>query len=81
MKRMKLKLELLQVESFEVQRQGRLMRGTVRANVFEPFYRDIPHDESNALACATGGYNYCAAPSYGCVVVTEGCYYEVTPLC
>jgi len=77
-KRTKLKIELLQVESFLPQESGSTLRGTVRGNVFN---RDIPHDDSNALACATGGYNYCAAETYGCVEVTGGCYYEMTPLC
>jgi hypothetical protein len=57
------------------------VRGTVRANVFEPFYRDMYHDESNALACASDFYHQCGGGTDGCVVVTEGCYYEVTPLC
>jgi hypothetical protein len=81
MKRMKLKVEALQVESFVPESGTRGPRGTVHANEFEPFNRDIPHDDSNALACATGGYNYCAADTYGCVEVTTGCYYEITSLC
>jgi hypothetical protein len=78
MKKIKLELEALRVESFEAGAAGDLARGTVQAHVFN---RDIPHDDSNALACGTGGYNYCAQPSYGCVEATSGCYYEITPLC
>jgi hypothetical protein len=78
MKRVKLKIEALEVESFQADAGERMPRGTVVANVFN---RDIPHDDSNALACGTGGYNYCAAETYGCVEVTGGCYYEITSLC
>jgi hypothetical protein len=67
MKKIKLELDALQVESFEAGTADRAVKGTVHANVFN---RDIPHYESEGLACATNGFNYCAAPSYGCVEVS-----------
>jgi hypothetical protein len=78
MKKIKLELDALRVESFEAGTADRVLKGTVHANVFN---RDIPHDDSNALARGTGGYNYCAAHTHGCVEVTGGCNYQITPLC
>jgi hypothetical protein len=80
MKKVKLEIEALRVESFEAGAAEHMPRGTVHANRIEQLRDDIPHDESQ-LACATNGYNYCAAETYGCVVATEGCYYVITSLC
>ena len=80
MKKIKLDVEALHVESFEAGAAGHTPRGTVHANRIEQLRDDIPHDESG-LVCATGGYNYCAAETYGCVEVTSGCYYVMTHDC
>ena len=81
MRKIKLELEALHVESFEAGAAEPMPRGTVHphANRFEQLRDDIPHDESQ-LACATGGYNYCAQQTYGCVSYTGG-EYQITPLC
>src|SRR5262249_28058921 len=80
MKKIRMDVEALQVESFQAGAAEQMPRGPVHANRLEQLRDDIPHDESQ-LVCATNGFNYCAAPSYGCVVVTEGCYYVITSLC
>lgn len=77
MTRKKLKLDALQVDSFEMDASAPAARGTVQAHIFN---RDINHDDSNALVCGTNGYNYCAAETYACVSYTGG-KYEITPLC
>lgn len=66
MQKIKLELEALHVESFEAGTAESMPRGTVHANRLEQLRDDIPHDPSG-LACATGGYNYCAGDSYGCI--------------
>ena len=79
MRKIKLEVEALHVESFEAGAAAPMPRGTVHANRIEQLRDDIPHDESQ-LACATGGYNYCAQQTYGCVSYTGG-EYVITPLC
>lgn len=79
MRKIKLEVEALTVESFEAGTTTPTPRGTVHANRFEQLRDDIPHDASG-LACATGGYNYCAAETYGCVEYSD-CWYGVTQLC
>lgn len=74
MHKIKLELEALHVVSFEAGAAAPMTRGTVHphANRFEQLRDDIPHDDSQ-LACQTNGFNYCAAPSYGCIAYTGGC--------
>jgi hypothetical protein len=63
MKKLKLDVEALRVDSFEPATAARARRGTVQGNVFN---QDIPHNESEGLACATHGFNYCSSQSSVC---------------
>jgi hypothetical protein len=83
MKKLQLDIEALRVDSFEAGTTEVVTRGTVQANVRN---QDIPHNESEGLACATDGFNYCNAPTAGgCVSYTSpnfsDCCYEITSLC
>jgi hypothetical protein len=72
MQKIKLELETLHVSSFEAGKAEHTLRGTVHANRFEQWRDDIPHDPTG-LACTTGGFNYCAAETYGCIGYTGSC--------
>ncbi|MBV9108294.1 MAG: hypothetical protein JO306_02680 [Gemmatimonadetes bacterium] len=82
MKKMKLDLDTLAVNTFETAAPVHISRGTVQGHFdHNPLNRDWQPSEQSALACATGGYNVCGGPTVtGCVDYTGGVYI-MTTLC
>ncbi|HET7462685.1 MAG TPA: hypothetical protein VFJ82_15630 [Longimicrobium sp.] len=83
MRRTKLKLETLQVDSFETAPFGQAGRGTVRAHLYAPDNTIADYDESGPLACASLAVEWChvTPTATGCVESTSTCNYVITSLC
>lgn len=66
MRKLKLDVERLQVESFET-RPARIRRGTVAAHLMDPLYQD-PFEEWDGGSGGGGGYTVgtCIGPTFCC---------------
>ncbi|HET7462684.1 MAG TPA: hypothetical protein VFJ82_15625 [Longimicrobium sp.] len=74
MRRTKLKLETLRVNSFETASFGQAGRETVRAHLYEPDNTIADPDESGPLACASQ-VNWCHVIVTGCPDPSDIVYY------